>query len=62
MDFIKTQVPEDQWELTPIWLKATAGLRLVEKSEADAVLDSVRNFLYDKKNSPFLFRHSWARL
>lgn len=56
------QVPEDQWKNTPIWLKATAGLRLVEKNEALAVLNSVRDFLGDAKNSPFYFRRSWARM
>ena len=62
VDFIKTQVPEEQWHNTPIWLKATAGLRLVEKSQSDAVLDSVRQFLGDSKNSPFMFKNSWARM
>jgi len=60
VDFIKTQVPEADWELTPIWLKATAGLRMLEPSKSDAVLNSVRTFLSSKETSPFLFRPSWA--
>lgn len=60
VDFIKTQVPESDWELTPIWLKATAGLRMLEPTKSDAVLNSVRSFLSSKETSPFLFRPSWA--
>jgi Golgi nucleoside diphosphatase len=62
VDFVKTQVPEAQWENTPIWLKATAGMRLIPEAESTAVLESVREFLGNKKNSPFLFRQSWARI
>mmetsp|Transcript_27844 Transcript_27844/g.26676 ORF Transcript_27844/g.26676 Transcript_27844/m.26676 type:complete len:528 (-) Transcript_27844:358-1941(-) len=62
VDFIKTQVPEAQWVNTPIWLKATAGMRLIPETESVAVLESVREFLGNKKNSPFLFRQSWARI
>jgi Golgi nucleoside diphosphatase len=60
--FVKTEVPEKDWEVTPIWLKATAGLRMLPSTQSDAILDSVRNFLINKQNSPFLFRTSWARI
>jgi len=62
VDFIKTQVPEKDWELTPIWLKATAGLRMLEESQSTAVLASVSDFLSNKDKSPFLFRPSWAKI
>jgi Golgi nucleoside diphosphatase len=62
VDFMKTQVPENAWTDTPIWLKATAGLRMVEKAESDAILLSVRGFLGNKANSPFLFRDSYAAI
>lgn len=62
VEFVKSQVPESAWQDTPIWLKATAGLRMLEKSESDAILQSVREFLGDKKNSPFLFRNSYAAI
>jgi Golgi nucleoside diphosphatase len=62
IDFIKTQVPENLWKDTPIWLKATAGLRLLEKSASDAVLLSVRQFLKDPQNSPFIFKSSYASI
>jgi Golgi nucleoside diphosphatase len=59
---MKEQVPEDQWAYTPIWLKATAGMRLIDKAQSDAVLLSVRGFLGDSAKSPFMFRQSWARI
>ena len=62
VDFVKEQVPESDWATTPIWLKATAGLRMLEHAESSAVLTSVRAFLGDKAQSPFLFRTSWARI
>jgi hypothetical protein len=56
--FMKSQIPENMWQDTPIWLKATAGLRLLEKSQSDSVVLFVRNFFSDKINSPFLFHPS----
>jgi Golgi nucleoside diphosphatase len=62
IDFMKEQVPEEDWSVTPIWLKATAGLRMLPSSQSEAILDSVRKFLLNSKNSPFYFRYSWARI
>jgi len=62
VDFVKSEVPEADWSVTPIWLKATAGLRMVEKAQSDAILESVRSFLSNKETSPFHFRQSWARI
>ena len=62
IDFMKEQVPEADWAVTPIWLKATAGLRMLEPAKSEAVLESVRDFLSNKDNSPFLFRRSWAKI
>ena len=65
VEFLKTQVPEDCWSKTPIWVKATAGLRMLaldNKSKSDAILKSVVKFLSDKNKSPFFFRASWAKI
>jgi apyrase len=62
IEFIKLEVPEADWTVTPIWLKATAGLRMLEKQQSEAIMNSVRTFLGNKANSPFLFRHSWAKI
>ena len=43
-------------------LKATAGLRMLEESQSKAVLASVSEFLSESKNSPFLFKPSWAKI
>jgi Golgi nucleoside diphosphatase len=62
VDFVKEQVPEADWATTPIWLKATAGLRMVADKEREDILESVRNFLGDSNNSPFIFRPSYAKV
>ena len=50
----KDKVPEDQWEETPLILSATAGLRLLPKAKAEAILESC--YMWLKANSPFLIR------
>lgn len=62
VDFVKTQVPDSDWELTPIWLKATAGLRMLSTDTSEAILSSVREYLGNRNNSPLMFRPSWARV
>jgi Golgi nucleoside diphosphatase len=62
VDFLKEQVPQEDWLVTPIWLKATAGLRMLPSEQSEKILDSVRDFLSDKKKTPFLFRRSWAKV
>ena len=60
--FVKEKVPERDWAVTPIWLKATAGLRMLEEAQSDLVLKSVRAYLADKATSPFVFKQSWASI
>lgn len=62
IDFMKTQVPESDWGSTPIWLKATAGLRIIDPDVSEAILNSIRVFLSESSNSPFLFRSTWAKV
>ena len=38
----KKFIPESEWKSTPISLKATAGLRLLPKEKAEAILKAVR--------------------
>lgn len=58
--FLKETIPEDTWEQTPIWLKATAGLRMLPEDKSVAILNSVRDYL--KHHSPFIFRPSYAKI
>jgi Golgi nucleoside diphosphatase len=60
--FLKEQIPESQWSKSPIWLFATAGLRMLDTKDSTAILGSVQNYLSDKNNSPFLFHSDWARI
>lgn len=62
IDFIKQQVPEVVWKDTPIWLKATAGLRLLDKSSSSEILLSVRNYLKDPSKSPFFFKPHYVQI
>ena len=68
IDFMKENVPQDKYSTTPIWLKATAGLRMLNSNKADAILTSVRNYLSNNNNNnndnnnPFLFKPEWARV
>jgi Golgi nucleoside diphosphatase len=62
IDFMKEEVPEAQWAETPIWLKATAGLRMLDEAASTAVIRSVQDFLGDSTKSPFYFRSDFARI
>jgi hypothetical protein len=58
IEFMKSEIPEAEWPETPIWLKATAGLRMLDVSKSDAIMSSVRDFLSNK--SPFYFEDHFA--
>ena len=55
----RNQVPEHLWQVTPVRLLATAGLRLVEAGRREAILDACRSLL---ASSRFVFRHDWAKV
>jgi hypothetical protein len=55
------KIPAESWQVTPIWLKATAGLRMLKPAESGAILQSVRDYLNDDA-VPFLFRDNFARV
>ena len=41
----KVFIPQENWATTPVSLKATAGLRLLPKAKADAILEAVSNVI-----------------
>lgn len=45
MDEAKRFIPKELWQTTPIVLKATAGLRLLESAKADNLLNEVREVI-----------------
>uniref|UniRef100_A0AAQ4PYU5 nucleoside diphosphate phosphatase n=1 Tax=Gasterosteus aculeatus aculeatus TaxID=481459 RepID=A0AAQ4PYU5_GASAC len=49
----ESSIPPSSWTLTPVVLKATAGLRLLDGAKAKHLLDTVRALFTD---SPFLSR------
>jgi Golgi nucleoside diphosphatase len=60
--FLKSKVPAAQWATTPIYLKATAGLRLVSDAQRNAILGSVEQYLGNKAHSPFSFHPGDAKV
>jgi len=57
LEFANQFVPADRRASTPAMLKATAGLRSVSETKAEAVLNAVRETL---ANSGYKFKHDWA--
>mmetsp|Transcript_3899 Transcript_3899/g.11972 ORF Transcript_3899/g.11972 Transcript_3899/m.11972 type:complete len:464 (+) Transcript_3899:174-1565(+) len=50
--FLEEEIPEDRRAATPVFLKATAGLRMLPPAQSEAILASVRTTL---AASPFSF-------
>ncbi|XP_047308437.1 probable apyrase 6 [Impatiens glandulifera] len=57
IEFGKKIVPEELWGETEVRLMATAGLRMLNLSVQDRILDSCRRIL---RSSTFKFQDSWA--
>ena len=56
LDAAKEIIPQDKQSSTPIFLLATAGMRLLPKDQSDALLNEVRKLFNDKAKCPFLFQ------
>lgn len=56
IEFIKKEVPEEMWQHTPLWLKGTAGMRLLLPKQSEEIMKNIRIFLEQPNNSPFLFQ------
>ena len=52
----KETIPQDKHSSTPIFLLATAGMRLLPEDQANALLNEVRKLFNDKIKCPFLFQ------
>eukprot|EP00026_Physarum_polycephalum_P008540 Phypoly_transcript_08628.p1 GENE.Phypoly_transcript_08628~~Phypoly_transcript_08628.p1 ORF type:complete len:441 (+),score=65.14 Phypoly_transcript_08628:172-1494(+) len=59
IDYVKTNLASDRWGETPIYLKATAGMRALNQSDQDAIIASVRKFLH---TTPFEFQDNQAKV
>ena len=59
-DFARKHIPEHKIQHTPVYLKATAGMRLLSKENQLGVMKDVRSFL---KSSGFVFqKDDWAQI
>ena len=56
LESAKKTIPEDKQASTPIFLFATAGMRLIPQDQADAILKEVRKLFNDKEKCPFMFQ------
>ena len=45
LDFVRSEIPEGEWASSPIFLKATAGLRMTPAGPREQILESVRDAL-----------------
>lgn len=59
LDYAKATVPESMRATTPVFLMATAGLRMVGEAAKDAILASV---CVELEASGFLFKCEWATM
>ncbi|XP_042420058.1 probable apyrase 6 [Zingiber officinale] len=57
LEFAKVKVPPEVWEDTEVRLMATAGLRLLDASVVNRILESCRKVL---RSSAFRFQDDWA--
>ncbi|KAI0210783.1 Ectonucleoside triphosphate diphosphohydrolase 4 [Lamellibrachia satsuma] len=60
--YAKKNVPQSQTDKTPIYLMATAGIRLLMEAKADAVMGKIHTLLSDKAVNPFKFRRIQSRV
>jgi Golgi nucleoside diphosphatase len=62
LDFARTvlQSKESRWPQFPIFLRATAGMRLLEPHQRSTVLDAVRTVLHNATYNPFYFTSDQA--
>lgn len=62
VQYVKSEVPQKEWESTPLWMLGTVGLRSLNPSDGETILENARNYFTDKSKSPFMCLRSWAKI
>jgi Golgi nucleoside diphosphatase len=64
IDFAKTVLhrKQEKFETFPIFLRATAGMRILEKNDRARVLGAIRSLFNDNTFCPFYFEDEYARV
>ncbi|XP_013412284.1 probable apyrase 3 [Lingula anatina] len=62
LDKAKNVVPSSAYSTTPIFMMATAGLRLIDPVKGEAIFDEARKILSNKTLCPFQFSAGDARI
>ncbi|CAH1248253.1 ENTPD3 [Branchiostoma lanceolatum] len=58
----KAAVPKELHSSTPVYLKATAGMRLLKPADADAIFDQINELFQNPTFNPFKFERGWAKV
>lgn len=59
INYVKGLFDQSKWEETPLYLKATAGMRSLNQSAQDVIMDDVRDYL---QTTPFNFNRGDAKV
>lgn len=59
MEYALEHVPENQYPYTPLYLKATAGMRLLPIQDQEDILATIRNVF---RQYPFMFEDPWVEV
>lgn len=65
LEFARNSLSEFRykWNRTPVYLKATAGMRLVKNLPSrDRIMETIRSYLSDRTKNPFYFERTMARV
>lgn len=53
--YAESQLPKNKLSSVPIFIKATAGVRILSEAKRFAVVETLKKYLSDRSKSPFLF-------
>jgi Golgi nucleoside diphosphatase len=56
------QIPVSKHESTVLFLKATAGMRLLSPDKQEVIMTNVQDYLSNTTNSPFYYKREWATI
>lgn len=59
LEYVRSQIPRSRWNRTPVFLLATAGLRMIPQAQAEQVLAACADEL---AASGLMFRSQWASI
>mmetsp|Transcript_30107 Transcript_30107/g.39646 ORF Transcript_30107/g.39646 Transcript_30107/m.39646 type:complete len:555 (-) Transcript_30107:173-1837(-) len=58
----KLVADHDHYSQYPIFLKATAGIRTLTQAKRTALMEAIRDYMFDESKNPFYFEWDFARV